>query len=229
MQKLFVVLFAAAVAFAGPKVGARVGYYGTVNPFTGQDTDGPAFGGQIVLPMAGLFDLEFSGTYASSKSDIVMSDYLVNYVNNEYGIDFSNNPEGLRTYLQSQWGWSDPAMLDETFESTYHDLGLAAILKLGIPLGGSPLKPYVGGGMGVHFTASDADALLAAIETQTQGSTTIDPYDHIHPAMMGVVGLSFSPPLLPLSFFGEFNYAKPMGDEAGDAINSFQLGVNFGF
>jgi hypothetical protein len=35
--------------------------------------------------------------------------------------------------------------------------------------------------------------------------------------------------MLPISFFGEYNYSKPMGDEAGDAINIFQAGVNFGF
>jgi len=232
MQKLLVAVVAvlsAGILFAGPRVGARAGYYGTTNPFTGQDTDGPALGGQLVLPLAGLFDLEFSGTYASSKADIVMSDYLVNYVNETYGIDFSNNPDGLRQYIESQWGWSDPGILNQTYEATYHDVGLASVLKLGVPLGASVLKPYVGGGFGVHFTASDADAMLAAIETQTQGTTTIDPYDHIHPSLLGVVGISVRPPMLPLSFFGEYNYSKPMGDEAGDPINAFAAGVNFGF
>lgn len=230
MQKLLVPVVAiltAGILFAGPKVGARAGYYGTTNPFTGQETDGPALGGQLVLPLAGIFDLEFSGTYASSKADIVMSDFLINYVNEEYGQNFTN-PEQLEPYL-NQWGWTDPAILNQTYEATYHDVGLASVLKLGVPLGGSALKPYVGGGFGVHFTASDADAMLAAIETQTQGSTNIDPYDHIHPSLLGVVGISIQPPLLPISFFGEFNYSKPMGDDAGDPINAFAAGVNFGF
>lgn len=229
MLKILAVFVIVCIALAGPKVGARAGYYGTTNPFTGQETNGPALGGQLVLPLAGIFDLEFSGTYASSKADIVMSDYLVNYVNENYGLDFSNNPSGLQQYLQSKFGWSDPGLLNETYQATYHDVGLASVLKLGIPLGGSPLKPYVGGGFGVHFTASDADAMLAAIETQTQGSANIDPYDHIHPSLLGVIGISLQPPMLPLSFFGEYNYSKPMGDEAGDPINVFQAGVNFGF
>jgi hypothetical protein len=226
----FLVLFAAAgLALAGPKIGARAGYYGTNNPFTGQETNGPALGGQLVLPLAGVLDLEFSGTYASSKADIVMSDYLVNYVRDTYGLDFSNNPDGLLQYMEQNFGWSDPGILNETYQATYHDLGLASVLKLGVPLGGSAFKPYLGGGFGVHFTASDADALLAAIETQTTGSADIDPYDHIHPSMLGVAGISIQPPMLPISFFGEYNYSKPMGDEAGDAINIFQVGVNFGF
>lgn len=227
MRAIVVLFLIAALAAAGPKVGVRAGYYGTTNPFTGQDTDGPAFGGQIVLPLAGIFDLEFSGTYASSKSNIVMADYLSNYIYDQTGVRYSD--EALQAYLQSQWGWSDPEMLGGTYEATYHDLGLASVLKLGFPLGASILRPYLGGGMGVHFTASDADAMLAAIETQTQGYTTIDPYDHINPALLGVAGIQVKPPLLPLSFFGEYNYNKPMGDEAGDPIHVFQFGANFGF
>jgi hypothetical protein len=145
MLKILAVFVIVCIALAGPKVGARAGYYGTTNPFTGQETNGPALGGQLVLPLAGIFDLEFSGTYASSKADIVMSDYLVNYVNENYGLDFSNDPSGLQQYLQSKFGWSDPGLLNETYQATYHDVGLASVLKLGIPLGGSPLKPYVGG------------------------------------------------------------------------------------
>jgi hypothetical protein len=77
MLKLLVLFAAAGLALAGPKIGVRAGYYGTNNPFTGQETNGPALGGQLVLPLAGPFDLEFSGTYASSKADIIMSDFLV--------------------------------------------------------------------------------------------------------------------------------------------------------
>ncbi len=229
MLKLLVLFAAAGLALAGPKIGVRAGYYGTNNPFTGQETNGPALGGQLVLPLAGPFDLEFSGTYASSKADIIMSDFLVDYARDQGWGDFSSNPDGLLQYLQSEYGWSDPGVFNGTYEATYHDLGLASVLKLGVPLGGSAFKPYLGGGFGVHFTASDADAMLAAIEQQTQGSTTIDPYDHIHPSMLGVAGISIQPPMLPISFFGEYNYSKPMGDEAGDAINIFQAGVNFGF
>lgn len=227
MRATTVLFIISALAFAGPKVGVRAGYYGTTNPFTGQDTDGPAFGGQIVLPFAGLFDLEFSGTYASSKSDIVISDYLSNYIYEETGVRYTD--QQLQQYLESQWGWSDPSILNDTYESTYHVVGLASVLKLGVPLGASIFKPYLGGGLGVHFTGSDSDVMLAAIQQETQGEVTIDPYDHIHPSILGVVGVSVQPPLLPLSFFGEYNYSKPMGDEAGDGINTFQAGVNFGF
>jgi len=225
MVKLLVLFIAAGLALAGPKVGVRAGYYGTSNPFTGQDTSGPAIGGQIVLPMA-LFDLEFSGTYASSKADIVMSDFLVEYVRENGWEGYQGAPEGIIGYLEGQ-GWS-PDTLNSTYEATYHDLGLAGVLKLGVPLGGPVFKPYLGGGFGVHFTASDADVMLLAIERQ-QGEVTIDPYDHIHPTMLGVAGISIQPPMLPISIFGEYNYSKPIGEEAGDAINFFQAGVNFGF
>jgi hypothetical protein len=115
------------------------------------------------------------------------------------------------------------------YNATYHNLGLAGILRADLPMGVSPLSPYIGGGAGVHFVVSDADAMLAAIEQQTTGQTTIDPYDHIFPSAEGIVGLTFKPLGAPVSVFGEVRLSKPFGDNAGSAIVTYFGGANLGF
>ena len=111
----------------------------------------------------------------------------------------------------------------------YHNLGLAGILRTDIPLGASPVSPYVGGGAGVHFVVSDADAMLGLIEQQGTGEPAIDPYDHIFPSAEGVLGLTFQPMGVPVSMFGEVRLSKPFGDDAGDAIVTYFGGANIGF
>ena len=228
---LTILLVISVAALAGPRFGRRVGYPTADDPFTGLSTDGAIFGGQMTFPLMPMLGLELSGTYTSTESDISMDSYLTNYIEDEYGYNFEGDMDGLLDYLENEWGWDDPTtgQLLEDYTATYHNLGLAGILRADIPMGVSPLSPYVGGGAGVHFVVSDADAMLAAIEQQTTGQTTIDPYDHIFPSAEGVVGLTFSPMALPVSVFGEVRLSKPFGDDAGDAIVTYFGGANLGF
>lgn len=230
-RALSILLVLCVAAFAGPKFGGRIGYTTAQDPFTGLDTDGAIFGGQMTFPLMPVLSLEMSGTYTSTESDISMENYLTNYIEDEYGETFDGDMDELLVYLEDQWGWDDPTagQLLEDYTATYHNLGLAGILRADIPMGVSPLSPYVGGGAGVHFVVSDADAMLAAIEQQTTGQTTIDPYDHIFPSAEGVVGMTFSPMALPVSMFGEVRLSKPFGDDAGDAIVTYFGGANLGF
>jgi len=226
-----VVLVLTVAAIAGPRIGGRVGYTTADDPFTGLSTDGAIFGGQMTFPMMPILNLEISGTYTSTESDISMESYLTNYINDQYGYNFEGNTDDLLDYLENEWGWDDPTtgQLLEDYTATYHNLGLAGILRADIPMGVSPFSPYVGGGAGVHFVVSDADAMLAAIEQQTTGQTTIDPYDHIFPSAEGVVGLTFKPMAVPVSVFGEVRLSKPFGDDAGNAIVTYFGGANLGF
>jgi len=228
---VFTILLLATLAFAGPRIGGRVGYTTANDPFTGMSADGAIFGGQLTFPLMPLLSIEASGTYTTTQSDISMESYLTNYIEEEYGINYEGDVQGLLDYLEDEWGWSDPSSgeLLENYTATYHNLGLAGILRADIPMGVSPLSPYLGGGAGVHFVVSDADAMLAAIEQQTTGQTTIDPYDHIFPAAEGIIGLTFKPMGAPVSVFGEVRLSKPFGDNAGDAIVTYFGGANLGF
>ncbi|PIE52188.1 hypothetical protein CSA37_08045 [Candidatus Fermentibacteria bacterium] len=218
-------------AIAGPRFGGRIGHTSTEDPFTGLKADGAIYGGQVSFPLLPLLNLELSSTYNSSQSDISMENYLVNYIEEEYGINYENDIDGLMDYLENEWGWNDPTaeQMLENYTATYHDLGMAGILRADIPLGVTPFSPYLGGGAGVHFIVSDADVMLAAIEQQTTGQTTIDPYDHVFPSVEGVFGMTFKPMLAPVSVFGEVRLSKPFGEEAGNSIVTYYGGVNLGF
>lgn len=232
MRNLFLVLLAAAVAWAGPRFGGRIGYYSGNEPRTGETAGSAIYGGQFVLPLMNLVSLEFSAGYASSKSDITLDSYLFNYLEQEQGVDLGGNLDSLVQYLEDEWGWSDPTLLDslQAYQVTFHDLDLGATLKINIPVGAVPVQPYIGGGGGAHLIVSDADVLLQVVSQQTGGVVTIDPYDKVHPEVHGVIGVSFQPPMLPLSVFGEYKYARTMGEEAGaGAISSVYAGVNLGF
>ncbi len=230
-KMIFTVILIASVALAGPRIGGRVGYSTVEDPFTGLSANGAIFGGQLMLPIMPVLGVEISGTYTSTESDISMDSYLTNYIEDEYGMDFSGNIDGLRDYMEGQLGWTLPAEADmlEDYTATYHNLGLAGILKADIPMGGSPFTPYVGGGGGVHFVVSDADAMLGLLQQQATGEPAIDPYDHIFPSAEGVVGLNFKPAGVPVSMFGEVRMSKPFGDDAGDAIITYFGGANLGF
>ena len=229
-KTIFAVVIIASMALAGPRVGGRIGYSTAEDPFTGLDANGAIFGGQLTLPLMPLLGVEFSGTYTSTESDVSMESYLTNYIEDEYGLDFSGDVNGLRDYLEGNLEWDLPPEADmyKDYTATYHNLGLAGILRADIPVGGLPLTPYVGGGGGVHFVVSDADAMLALLQQQT-GEPAIDPYDHIFPSAEGVIGVNFKPAGVPVSMFGEIRLSKPFGDDAGDAIVTYFGGANLGF
>lgn len=228
---LIIALVLAVSALAGPRIGGRIGYTTAEDPFTGLSTDGAIFGGQVTFPLMPVLNLEMSGTYTSTESDVSMEDFVANYVEEEYGYNYNGDIDDLTAYLENELDWEVPGQGDmlADYTATYHNLGLAGILRADIPMGASPLSPYVGGGAGVHFVVSDADAMLALIQQQTTGEPAIDPYDHIFPSLEGVVGLTLKPMGAPVSMFGEVRLSKPFGDDAGDAIVTYYGGANLGF
>ncbi len=233
MKKIFILLVICGVAAAGMKIGGRIGYFDGDDPRTGQPASSAVFGGQITMPLLGLVDLEISGSYAGSESDISMEQYLVSYIEDEYGRNFEDDSLGLAQYLENQWGWSPDSLQQEllsSYTATFHDIDLGATMKIKIPIGTLPLHPYVGGGAGAHILFSDADVLIQVVNQQTGGSVSIDPYDHVHPGIHGVIGAAFEPPAVPISFFGEYKYTKPIGgDDDVDGISMIYGGINLGF
>lgn len=229
----FMVLLICSIASAGVRFGGRVGYYNGDDPRTGQSASSAVFGGQFSFPLLSLVQLEVSGSYASSKSDISMQDYLVSYIEDEYGYNFEGDSLGLAEYLENQWEWSPENLETEIMEeytATFHDIDLAATMKIMIPIGAIPLRPYIGGGGGAHILFSDADVLMQVVNEETGGGVSIDPYDHVHPGVHGVIGLSFEPPMVPLSVFGEYKYTKPISSDGNvDGISMYYAGINLGF
>ncbi|OPL18802.1 MAG: hypothetical protein AVO35_12865 [Candidatus Aegiribacteria sp. MLS_C] len=232
MKKILTVLIVCGVAAAGMKIGGRIGYYDGDDPRTRQSASGAVFGGQITFPLLGLVDLEISGSYAGSESDISMQQYLVTYLDDEYGLNFEDDTTGLSQYLEDEWGWSPDSLETELFSdytATFHDIDLGATMKVKIPIGALPLRPYIGGGAGAHILFSDADVLLQVASQQTGGQLSIDPYDKVHPGVHGIIGAAFEPPAVPISFFGEYKYTKPLGGEDVGGISMVYFGVNLGF
>lgn len=233
MKSIFVILIICGIAFAGVRFGGRVGYYDGDDPRTGQSAASAVFGGQLSIPLLSLAELEISGSYSGSESDITMQQYLVSYIEDEYGQNFEGDSLGLTQYLEDQWQWSPDSLQGELlndYTATFHDIDLGATMKVKIPIGALPLKPYIGAGGGAHILFSDADVLLQVVNEETGGNVSIDPYDHVHPGIHGVLGVSFEPPMVPLSVFGEYKYTKPLSSENDvSGINMFYAGVNLGF
>ncbi|MCD4700325.1 MAG: hypothetical protein K8S24_00565 [Candidatus Aegiribacteria sp.] len=233
MKKFLVLLLVCGIATAGMKFGGRIGYYSGDDPRTGQSASSAIFGGQLTFPLLGLVDLEISGSYAGSESDITMENYLITYIEDEYGHNFQGSPDSLYEYLENEWGWSPDSISSQMlsdYTANFHDIDLGATMKIKIPIGAMPLKPYIGAGGGVHILFSDADVLMQVVNEQTGGTVSIDPYDHVHPGIHGVVGVAFEPPMVPLSVFGEYKYTKPIAsDNEVDGISMFYAGVNLGF
>ncbi|MBD3278730.1 MAG: hypothetical protein GF388_10555 [Candidatus Aegiribacteria sp.] len=233
MKSIFVSMIICGIALAGVRFGGRVGYYDGDDPRTGQSASSAVFGGQISIPLLSLAELEISGSYSGSESDITMQQYLVSYIEDEYGQNFEGDSLGLTAYLEDEWQWSPDSLQSELlndYTATFHDIDLGATMKVKIPIGALPLRPYIGAGGGAHILFSDADVLLQVVNEETGGNVSIDPYDHVHPGIHGVLGVSFEPPMVPLSVFGEYKYTKPLSSEEDvSGINMFYAGVNLGF
>ena len=232
MRAITAVLLVAGVAAAGIRVGGRVGYYSGDDPRTGECQSNAVYGGQIVLPLMSMVQLEVAGTYAGCESEITLQQYLVSYIEEETGVDYEGDIPGLEDYLEQQ-GWDPdqlPGDLTSSYTSTFHDIDLGATLRILVPIGPLPLRPYVGGGGGAHILFSDADILMQVVNQQTGGGMVMDPYDHVHPGVHGVLGAVFEPPMLPISVFGEYRYTKPLGsDEDLAGVSMVTAGVNLGF
>ncbi len=229
MRTLLLVPVIAAAALASPRIGGRVGYYSGNDPRTEDGGSSPFFGGQITLPLMEMVAVDLSAVYAYTETDILLSDYLITSIEEEEGI--SVDPDSLLEYLQDEWGWTGAGSeFASSYTATFHDLDLAATLKVGIPIGDLPVRPYIGGGGGAHIIVSDADLLIQYVEQQTGQESPLDVYDKVHPSIHGVVGADFRPAALPVSLFAEYRYAKALGEEAGSGdISSIYTGVNLGF
>ncbi len=233
MKTIMILILICGIAAAGVRFGGRIGYYNGDDPRTGQSASSPVFGGQISFPLLSLVEFEISGSYASSESNITMEQYLMTYIEDEYGENFHGDIQQLEGYLEGQWGWSpdsiESQMLSD-YTATFHDIDLGVTMKVKIPIGAIPVRPYIGAGGGAHILFSDADVLMQVVNEQTGGTVSIDPYDHVHPGVHGVLGVSFEPPMVPLSVFGEYKYTKPISaDKSVDGISMFYAGVNLGF
>lgn len=233
-MKIFLTLMlVCGIATAGVRLGGRLGYYSGDDPRTGQSASSTVFGGQLSFPLMSLLELEISGSYASSESDITMQQYLISYIEEEYGQNYEGDSLGLFQYLEEEWEWTPDSLSTQLmgdYTATFHDIDLGATLKIKIPIGTIPLKPYIGAGGGAHIIFSDADVLMQVVSSETGGAVAIDPYDHVHPGIHGVVGVSFDPPMVPLSVFGEYKYTKPLAsDNEVDGISMYYIGLNLGF
>jgi len=94
------------------------------------------------------------------------------------------------------------AVLDTTVEIDYHDLSLNASAKYNLPLPLVMVKPYIGGGIGVHLLGSKLDIakeLITSGKLEPDFSTTKNSF-HL------LAGLKFHIPMIPFDIFAEGRY-----------------------
>lgn len=111
--------------------------------------------------------------------------------------DFSAIPfllvEGSLEYNWKQQSYSDPTY--GSYNLRVNDFSANAFGKIRFPM--ATFKPYFGAGLGVH-------RLLYSV-SNSSGTVPI-PDDLTRPAYHALVGLAFTPPVLPFEFFGEYRW-----------------------
>ena len=87
-------------------------------------------------------------------------------------------------------------------ETDYHDLSLSASAKYNLPISLVVVKPYVGGGIGVHLMGSKLDI---AKELITSGELEPD-YSSTKNSFHLLAGMKFHIPMIPFDIFAEGRY-----------------------
>ncbi len=94
------------------------------------------------------------------------------------------------------------AVLDTTVKIDYHDLSLNASAKYNLPLSLVVVKPYIGGGIGMHLLGSKFDIAKERLKDKS-----LDPnYAPTKNSLHLLAGLKFHIPMIPFDIFAEGRY-----------------------
>lgn len=196
MRRLFIIIAIIAIAYpasawsiAGIGFGGKLGY--------------ATYSGDI-LPSSG--DVGGAVTYGAvleiSTLPVLDFEFHANY----FAKDFSY------TY--------DVVGVPVTTDFEFRDISLVAIAKKNVvPLPGSPLSLYVGGGLGWHVMNTE-------VATGALGDPSLadDPFSLISntgkASVIGMLGVKIAPPVFPLALFGEARFGRIFTDEA---INTTEM------
>ena len=101
--------------------------------------------------------------------------------------------EGSLEYNWKQESYNDPTY--GSYKMRVNDFSANAFAKVRVPM--STVKPYLGAGLGLH-------KLIYSV-SNASGTVPI-PDDLTRPAYHALLGLAFTPPLMPFELFGEYRW-----------------------
>ena len=116
-----------------------------------------------------------------------------------------------------EYNWKEENQSDPVFGSykmKINDYSANAFAKLRLPTGA--LKPYGGGGIGLHrlaYSVSNASGVVLIPEDETK------------PAYHAMVGMAFAPMAAPLEIFGEYRWTWVVTDDKKTEFPTFLAGV----
>jgi len=130
--------------------------------------------------------------------------------------------EASAEYAQKKYDFAIPQVDDFTGEVTFRIVSLRASAKYSISPPLSPIKPYVGAGLGMHLMTSTIDL---------PGTDYVIPLDEDYSESktgahaLGGVLLSF--PVLPFEIFAEGRYGVIFTEDESVKATSLYAGLNF--
>jgi opacity protein-like surface antigen len=116
-----------------------------------------------------------------------------------------------------EYNWKEENSNDPIFGSykmRINDYSANAFAKLRLPTG--TLKPYGGGGVGLHrlvYSVSNSSGLVPVPEDATK------------PAYHAMAGMAFAPLAAPLEIFGEYRWTWIITDDKKTEFPTFLAGV----
>lgn len=123
-------------------------------------------------------------------------------------------------YARKKYDFPVPGVGDKRAEATYRLVSLNGTAKYNFSITPVPIKPYLGGGLGMHFVASTVDL------PELQTSVPIDPdFDDSKTGIHGLAGLALSFPLFPLEIFAEGRRVLIFTEDETTSANSLYAGL----
>jgi hypothetical protein len=113
----------------------------------------------------------------------------------------------------------------------FEDAGAIALLKANLfSPPGAPFGFYVGAGAGLHWLNTELAVALAQGTTPPSDVGSLGPFlqTTAKPSGIGVAGVRVSPPMFPLSIFGEASYERIFATEALN-VTQFAVGLMLRF
>jgi len=130
--------------------------------------------------------------------------------------------EASAEYARKKYDFSFPVpgVGEQSAEATYHLVSLNGTAKYNFSIVAVPIKPYLGGGLGMHFMASTVDL------PELQTTVPIDSdFDESKAGIHGLAGLALSFPLFPLEIFAEGRRTLIFTEDETTSENAFYAGL----
>jgi hypothetical protein len=130
--------------------------------------------------------------------------------------------------LSGEYAWKDydytieaiPGAGDQQAEVTYHHFSLNGSAKYNFSLPASPIKPYVGAGLGMHFIGSSVKLPHIPYDIPLE-----EDYSESKTGLHGLAGLNLSFPLFPLEIFAEGRYSTIFTEDESTKATSIYGGL----